>query len=149
VVKRVKGRTQRRHVTGQKNAQKDLEISQKNVLLKDHVINHPPERKETGPGRGHLTGVMDVLVLVRDHAAEAQGGTKTDLVAGVQEKPEIGHEAVVQEGTEIDHVVEVLEEGRESGLVVGALGETEIGHVALAQRLQTSRRSESIIACNR
>jgi len=142
---RVKERTQRRHVTDQKNAQNDLETNLQNVLLKDHVINHPPEGKETGQGRSHLTDVMDVRVLVRDHVAEVQGGTRTDLAVEVQEKPGTGHEAVVQEGTGIGHVVGVLEEGRGTDPAVGALGETGIGHVVLFQRPLTSRKSECFI----
>ena len=102
------------------------------------MINHPPEGKETGPGRDRLTDVMDVHELVRDHAAGVQGGTRTDLVVGVQENPGTVHEAAAQEETEIDHVVGVPEEGREAGLAVGALGETGIGHVFLVQRPQRS-----------
>ena len=141
---RVRRRNQRRHVTGQKSAQKDLETSLKNDLLIDHVISHHPEEKGTGPRRGHLTDDMEGHVLARDHAAGAQGGTRTDLVVEVQEKLETAHGAAAQEETEIDHEVGVLEEGTKTGLAVGVLGGTETGHVVQLQRRLTSI-SESVL----
>ena len=135
---RVRRRNQKRHVTGQKSAQKDLETSLKNDLLIDHVISHHPEEKGTGPRRGHLTDDMEGHVLARDHAAGAQGGTRTDLVVEVQEKLETAHGAAAQEETEIDHEVGVLEEGTKTGLAVGVLGGTETGHVVQLQGRLTS-----------
>lgn len=144
-VRKARGRTLKRHVTGQRNVQINQGTRPRRFLQRDHVINLLVERKEIGHVKDHQIVGITSHILVNGHGARAQRKTETGQGAEAQ-----GGSLVVEAPEKVDHGAEVQEEIR-TGRVVGVLRgkdlaakvqeETGVDHEVPAMKVVTSKDS--------